>query len=211
MGTMQFIQTGRKFLGYIIHLIITDDYWKYGFIYEESILCFFNLFLQMKVKKNKKRNKRNKSIKIFRKWIWNKKKEVLYNNNEKNNKDINNNINNDINNDKNNNIKEKEYKIETNIIKSDININIKSKNEDENNEKNEKKFFESCNHIEKIKNNNNIFKKDDSNLSTLKSTPKKYKSDTKLVKVKGPILMALEKFSSKKNIMNVRRKSNNYK
>ncbi len=40
MGTMQFIQTGRKFLGYIIHLIITDDYWKYGFIYEESILCF---------------------------------------------------------------------------------------------------------------------------------------------------------------------------
>ena len=98
-------------------------------------------------------------------------------------------------------IKEKEYEIKTNIIKSDININDKIKNEGENNEKNERKIFESSKYIEKIKNKNNIFKKDDSNLSTLKSTPKKYKSESKLVKVKGPILMALEKFSSKKNII----------
>ena len=51
MGTMQFIQTGRKILGYIIHLIITDDYWKYGFIYEETILCFFSLFFTNESKK----------------------------------------------------------------------------------------------------------------------------------------------------------------
>ena len=75
MGTMQFIQTGRKILGYIIHLITTDDHWKYGFIYEASILCFFSIFFLFtpnkyftnESKNNKKRNKRNKSIKIFRK------------------------------------------------------------------------------------------------------------------------------------------------
>ena len=104
MSTIQFIQPGGKVMGYILHIIITDDFWKYGFVYEASILGFFSIFFLFTPNKyftnDKTDTKLIKEIEQLKSLeIETKKKEALYNNNEYNN----NNNNNDNNNDNNNN------------------------------------------------------------------------------------------------------------
>ena len=150
MSTIQFIQPGGKVLGYIVHLITTDDHWKYGFIYEASILCFFSIFFLFTPNKyftNESKKQLKKQIKEINQLqsLENetKKKEVLYNN-EKNNNEINN-IDDDI----NNNIDDDINDNSNNEINNDINNNNINDHND-NNEENEN-FFENCKKILKNK------------------------------------------------------------
>ena len=95
MSTIQFIQPGGKVMGYIVHILITDEFWKYGFVYEASILCFFGIFFLFTPnkyftndKKDKKLIKEIDQLKSLE--IETKKKEALYNNNNNNNENNNN-------------------------------------------------------------------------------------------------------------------------
>ncbi len=156
MSTIQFIQPGGKVFGYIIHILISDDYWKYGFVFEATILCFFSvffLFTPVKYFSNentKKLEKEIKQLKSLEKEFESKKKKVLNNINEKNTNDINNNDTNnnyDINdNNNNNNDNNNNYDINDNN-----NNNNNNNNNINNNNKENDNFFENCKIILKNK------------------------------------------------------------
>jgi len=99
MSTIQFIQPGGKVLGYIIHIFLTDNYWKYGFIYEGIFLCFFSIFFLFTPNKYFSNDNNEQLIKKINQLqslgLDNQKNGFLNTNNNNNN--INNNNNNNIN------------------------------------------------------------------------------------------------------------------